>query len=286
MIELWVWFSVLTAVLLAANHSLDRVVMKDIPDAIVVSAIQFGITVLALALVAFGAGLAWPSPDVGLWVALRGALLAGFGYAFLKAARLAELTLNGVLSRLRLAFVLLFAAVFLGEALSPVKIASFALVVAGALVATSQRGLPLRRALRQPAFWYFVVAAVLYAAGSVVDKALIARVQPVTYLVAVNAVSIFALMLFISHPARRVRTVLAAKPWAFGVRAIILPAVQLAQLFAFQTGEASRVALVTELAFPLTFLVGILLLNERTNLPRRAFGSLLVIAASLLAALA
>lgn len=217
---------------------------------------------------------------------MRGVLWAAFSYFVLKGAQLGDLTIYGVLSRLRIAFTLILAFVLLGEALTLVKIGSFVLIVVGAGVATSVKGTALKRSLREPAVWHFTVSAVLFAVCNVMDKALVSQFDAVTYVVGYNAVAAVLTLAFLSKRRERVWSALSAKPKAFLLRAFILPSAFVTGFLMYNGAQAGIANLVVELSFPLTLLAGFVLLHERDNLKRRALGSLLVLVASVLAAIA
>ncbi len=279
----WWGFALATAVLASLNFWLDRVVMKDVHDAATVAALHGLVSVPPLAAYALLANVAWPSADLWGWVLLRGLLFTAFGIYFLKGVRSVELTLNGALSRLRVAFVIILSAVVLGEALTLVKLAALALVFAGAVIATSSKGKSLRAELKNPGVRNLAIASFLIACCVLVDKHLAGQYEPVTYTAAyLGLTAIFTFAITPNWYSRAV-SVLKSKPRAFLLRAFILPGSQLGSLFAYQLAQASLVALVTELSIPFSFILAVWWLGERENLKRRALGGLLVVIASTLA---
>jgi drug/metabolite transporter (DMT)-like permease len=217
------------------------------------------------------------APGGALFVLSTVAIHAVYFYALGRAYATGDLSLVYPVARgLGVALVPLLAYVFLAERLSPLGTLGIALVVGGIAAMHTPGGLRSRvapsprdnRRSRVSGFGWSVATGLAIAAYSVVDKAGVARVHPLTYICLMG----IGISVLLAPFALRRRAALA-REWRVNARAIAVASSMnltsyLLVLFAFRLSKAGYVVAARETSIVLSVLIGSLLMREGHTGPR------------------
>jgi drug/metabolite transporter (DMT)-like permease len=168
---LWVFFAVLAAVIWAMVNMIDKYVLEKLIDKPIVPLMATGIigVIMAVLIYSFRGFSELSSYNIGL------AFIAGIMYIFsillyFKAVKIEEISRVITLYYLAPLFIAVFAAMFLGEILTPVKYLGIVLLVLGAILISLKR--PFRISFGK-AFYMMVGASIFLAVYSILMKHLL-----------------------------------------------------------------------------------------------------------------
>ncbi|HEU5322543.1 MAG TPA: DMT family transporter [Methylomirabilota bacterium] len=216
------------------------------------------------------------------------ALHALYFYALGRAYATGAFSLVYPIARgLGVALVPVAARLLFDERVSLVGALGIALVVAGIAVLHRQPRLPVTAAragaARRGTAWA-VVTGLTIAGYALVDKAGVARLHPVPYMMLMEAGSVLVLLPLVAARPAAVR-----REWVANARTIVAAAVMSAAaytlvLFAFRLSKTGYVVAARELSILLSALIGSLWLGEGRLAPRLAGGAVILAGVACVAA--
>ena len=169
--NMWAILSVSAALCWATSNIIDKTVLtkwvKNPSLPIIISGtawLVFGVAIY------FIKGLSHLSPLNAFLAILTGAFSIVGWLFYLKAMQIQEASRIVPLSNLSKVFVLILAAVFLGEILTPIKYFGVFLLIAGAILISINRSFKISF---EKAFWWIVLTAVFYSVNTILIKYLL-----------------------------------------------------------------------------------------------------------------
>lgn len=160
----------------------------------------------------------------------------------------------------------------LDERLSPLGMAGIALVIVGVIVlhrVGGRRAAVTAGALGSASLWA-ALTGVTIAAYSTLDKAGVARLHPVPYMLFMEAGCVVAFAPFMARRLAAARAEWAANRWTIIATGVMSAGGYTLVLFAFQLSKAGYVVAARELSIVLSALIGSVLLREGRLAPRLA----------------
>lgn len=167
----WIVYSLIAAFIWAVVNIVDKhILTKYIREPIVPVMIMGSVGLTASLLVYFIRGFSYLSNLHIAWAVLAGMLYILSAIFYFRAAKLEEISRIVPLYYLAPLFVLILAAVFLGEIFTPIKYAGIVLLVIGALMISKRNGILFKF---EKAFIYMILCVLCLSIGSVIMKYLL-----------------------------------------------------------------------------------------------------------------
>lgn len=216
-------------------------------------------------------------PEAWILAVISSVLWAVLGVVGFKAQRFTEVSLRAPIGKSKMLWVILFAALFLGETVTQGKIIGSALIFLGVVLVTFKADEPLG-GFGDLGVKLTFIAALIGGIGSIVDKVAMSYFQPGTYGFIEYLLPAIWLGLFVPQSTKRFGKLLKGKgKWV--IAASLIAVVWSWMLFkVYQLAEVSTIAPLLELSVIVTVIGGFVFLGERKDILRRIIGTLIVLA--------
>jgi len=276
MVELWLLYALGVALLMGVSSLINRSILKRADPLAYALAFQIFSALFFIPLFTFE--FAIPS-NIEAWIlAIAASILwAAIAVIGFQSYKFAEVSLKTPVGRSKILFSMLFAAIVLGEVLSPNKLLGGILVFFGVVLAAFKFGKPLG-GFEDIGVKLTLLSALMTGAVAVIDKMAISYFQPSVYGFLQYALP--TVWLWIAIPKRQDRLKKLMKTdgkWIILVSLFGMVWYWLL-LKAYQVGgEVSVITPTLELSILISVFGGILLLKEKTDLIKRIIGSILTI---------
>lgn len=277
---MWLLFSIISGVLASAQSLIARMFLKNIKDA---KAFSFYFSIIG-SLVTFPFALSYGqfSRNIDAWIILLiiCVLIVIHNWLFFAATKYIEPSIQSTVNRFRLIWIFLVGVLIFSEATSPMKLIGTVLTISAGIVLISKyrTGMKLRGII-------FMIICTL------ISTLVVASYKPL--MTEFNGIALGflvflfpAVIIFIALPDRFNRIVNLYRN-NNGKKWLILSGVcgglgNLAVMIAFQTGELSRVVVVTESFLFLTLIGEAIILKERSNLKLKVLAVILSVIGAIL----
>jgi len=168
---LWAFYSIFAAFIFAASNIIDKyVISKLVKNPLSPVMISGTIGVIISLLIYLFQGFAILSYVNILWAFVAGILYILTIIFYFKAVNIDEISRIVPIFYTSSLFILILAAIFLGEIFTPIKYLGIFLLIMGAILVSSKNILKIRFG---KSFWFMVLAALSIAASSIIVKYLL-----------------------------------------------------------------------------------------------------------------
>lgn len=167
---LWVFLSIFAVILWASSNLIDKYVLDKYVRQPFIYIIILGAAGLIFSIFVFAKNFVWVSFTNLILTFAAGFLYIAILICYFKALKIEEASRIIPLFELKGIFILILAAIFLGEILTPIKYFGVFLLVGGAILISIKKNFKLRNT---KAFWLMLLASILLASYDVLTKYLL-----------------------------------------------------------------------------------------------------------------
>lgn len=220
-------------------------------------------------------------PEAWILAVISSVLWAALGVVGFKAQRFTEVSLRSPIGKSKMLWVIFFAALLLGEAVTQNKIVGSALIFLGVVLVTFKTDEPLG-GFGDLGVKLTLIAALMGGAVAIVDKVAMSYFQPGIYGFIEYLLPMIWLGLLVPQSTKRLSKLLKGKgKWV--IAASLLAVIWSWMLFkAYQLADVSTIAPLLELSVIVTVIGGFIILGERKDIIRRIIGTLIIIVGALI----
>jgi len=276
----WFAFALLSSILVSLVGLLQKIALKDESvDPIAFSIyIQLLVGLFSLPFAIYSIGSLPISGYIWALVLLMALSYAGASLVYYKALKLTELSQVKILSSTRSLWVLLGSFVFLGELFTTYKVVGIIFVVLGVIVVYWQRS-------GIKGFGFPQMLVLLYAGitacSAILDKYLLVYFDSVpTYQVLAFILPAILTVLFFPGSISKIKPLLRLNKNNFFIilSALLLNIATFVFYYALNIGgQISIAGAIWQSSTIFSVLLGIIFLNEKNNLNKKIFGSIIVV---------
>lgn len=274
---LWFVFALSAALISAGQNLVSRKVMLK-SDPYAYAFLENGLTLLLFIPLAI---LAWELPTEAVaWLitAAAGIIWSVISVIIMFSYKHTKVSLRAPVSESRSFWVLLFAALFLAEAITAEKVIGVTVIFIGIMIVTYRKGAQFG-SLKDKGVQLTLLSALLLALVSILDKKALAYFTPNVYAVFVYLIPTVSVGAY-ALAARRtdVQGILTSQKLLLAGLVILGAGAYYFQLQAINIAEVSVVFPILRLSTMFTVIGGIIFFHERDHIMRKIIATLIVVA--------
>lgn len=196
-------------------------------------------------------------------------------YFYMKMHAKSDLSISSVIQQLRLIFIPIIAYFILSERLTLSAYLGIIIILLGQFIVTSNKNILVKGF--DIGIKYALIAAFLASINNIVAKPA-SGIFPATLIPFAMAVpSVFLFPLLMKSGKSRIRSFGKVKWKHLFLISLINAASMVFLVLALRVGEVSRVSALYQSAMIIQVILGISILNERENIAKKVFGSLIIL---------
>lgn len=280
----WFFFSILSVIFFAVLNLIQRKIAVDskYPRA---AAVVFNIYGASLAIILFFitgglSKLSWPQ-GIAAWIFM---IIATFFYALYErgrflSAKLLDASSLSIVANVSLAIAFIGALFLYSESLTPEKVAGVVLIIVSLIVVSFQKNIKNKISLKGVLVGIMVFT--FLGLAWMLDKKGTLYFNPDTYSLLVWTVPLFMIYFPYVKPAE-LKHEAKQIPFAMFILALLNVVGYYFQLLALQLADATRVIPLVQTSTLVTVVLGILILGEKENIPRKIAAAIIGFAGALL----
>jgi drug/metabolite transporter (DMT)-like permease len=268
---LWIILSFLAGAVGSLANILYRTTLKDGQDALISTwMLQVSRLVFATAFVVWF-GVSFTTRSIAL-LAMLGCIEVVGMYAYMRMHAASALSISTIVQRSRILWTAILAAVFVGETFTFIEVCGLLILFIGVSVVAAPHLLRTDKGMQ-----FAYVSAVIFSITTIMIKATIGSIPPAAQVVGLAFPSVIIFPILTRGFGNRLKR-FTQNRFFLKLSAALANVIQLFLIvYAIALGPAARASAVDQGTLVLSVLVGIILLGERTDVPRKLLGSFFVL---------
>ena len=193
-------------------------------------------------------------------------------YTYMRMHAMSALSVSSIIQRTRILWTAILAAIFVGEAFTPLEVAGLLILFVGVSVVAAPQKLREDKGIL-----FAYVSAIMFSVTTVLIKATLSSIPPAAQVVGLAAPSIIVFPLITKGFGARFRRFTSERLWMKLIAAFGNVAGLFLTVYAYAVGPAAKASAIFQGSLVLGVFAGIILLGEKKDIWPKVVGSVVVL---------